>query len=43
MITEVFFAETYNQRDYTKLGVDIAFVQDNHSVNGGAKSGHAAG
>ena len=28
-----FFAETYNQRDYTKLGVDIAFVQDNHSLS----------
>ena len=28
-----FFAETYNQRDYTKLGVNIEFVQDNHSLS----------
>jgi dTDP-4-dehydrorhamnose 3,5-epimerase len=28
-----FFAETYNQRDYTKLGVNVGFVQDNHSLS----------
>lgn len=28
-----FFAETYSARDYALLGVDVAFVQDNHSVS----------
>ena len=28
-----FFAETYSQRAYAALGVDAAFVQDNHSVS----------
>ena len=28
-----FFAETYNQRVYAGLGVDVEFVQDNHSLS----------
>lgn len=28
-----FFAETYSHRTYTSLGVDVAFVQDNHSLS----------
>ena len=28
-----FFAETYSQRAYARLGVDAAFVQDNHSLS----------
>jgi len=28
-----FFAETYNRRVYTDLGVDAEFVQDNHSLS----------
>jgi dTDP-4-dehydrorhamnose 3,5-epimerase len=28
-----FFAETYSRRVYAKLGVDVAFVQDNHSIS----------
>ena len=26
-----FFMESYNQRDFAQLGIDCAFVQDNHS------------
>jgi len=29
----VFFAETYSRRTYSSLGVDIEFVQDNHSLS----------
>ena len=28
-----FFAETYSRRDYSKLGIDVEFVQDNHSLS----------
>ena len=28
-----FFAETYSRRQYVKLGIDVEFVQDNHSVS----------
>ena len=28
-----FFAETYSQRKYEKLGVKVEFVQDNHSLS----------
>lgn len=28
-----FFAETYSRRTYSSLGVDIEFVQDNHSLS----------
>ena len=28
-----FFAETYSQRRYTDMGVDVDFVQDNHSLS----------
>lgn len=28
-----FFAETYNEREYAKLGIDSCFVQDNHSLS----------
>ena len=28
-----FFAETYSRRKYAALGVDVEFVQDNHSVS----------
>jgi len=28
-----FFAETYSQRAYAELGIDAAFVQDNHSLS----------
>ena len=28
-----FFAETYSRRQYAELGVDIEFVQDNHSLS----------
>jgi dTDP-4-dehydrorhamnose 3,5-epimerase len=30
-----FFAETYSRRTYAALGVDVAFVQDNHSLSAG--------
>lgn len=26
-----FFSETYNYREYKKIGIDIEFIQDNHS------------
>lgn len=29
-----FFAETYNRRVYKELGVDVEFIQDNHSLSG---------
>ena len=29
-----FFAETYNLRKYSELGIDVEFVQDNHSLSG---------
>lgn len=28
-----FFFESYNQEDYTRLGIDTLFVQDNHSYS----------
>ena len=28
-----FFAETYNRKKYMELGIDIEFVQDNHSLS----------
>ena len=28
-----FFAETYSRREYSELGVDVEFVQDNHSLS----------
>ena len=28
-----FFAETYSRRKFTELGIDIEFVQDNHSLS----------
>jgi len=28
-----FFAETYSRRTYSSLGVDVEFVQDNHSLS----------
>ena len=28
-----FFGETYNRRRYEDLGIDVEFVQDNHSVS----------
>ena len=28
-----FFAETYSRRKYTELGIDVEFVQDNHSLS----------
>ena len=28
-----FFAETYNQRQYSEMGIDCVFVQDNHSLS----------
>ena len=28
-----FFAETYHRRTYSSLGVDVEFVQDNHSLS----------
>jgi dTDP-4-dehydrorhamnose 3,5-epimerase len=28
-----FFAETYSSRKYSELGIDIEFVQDNHSLS----------
>ena len=28
-----FFAETYNRNQYLKFGIDIEFVQDNHSLS----------
>lgn len=28
-----FFAETYSRREYLNLGIDIEFVQDNHSLS----------
>ncbi len=31
-----FFEETYNRRDYTELGVNVEFVQDNHSLSAAA-------
>ena len=31
-----FFAETYNFRKYSDLGINKTFVQDNHSISNGA-------
>ena len=28
-----FFGETYSRRRYTELGIDVEFVQDNHSLS----------
>lgn len=28
-----FFAETYSRRQYAELGIDVEFVQDNHSLS----------
>ena len=28
-----FFAETYSQRRYAEMGIDVEFVQDNHSLS----------
>ena len=28
-----FFAETYSKRKYSELGIDVEFVQDNHSLS----------
>ena len=28
-----FFAETYSRREYSQLGIDVEFVQDNHSLS----------
>ena len=28
-----FFVETYNRRQFAEAGIDIAFVQDNHSFS----------
>ena len=28
-----FFSETYNERDYQRVGLDVCFVQDNHSLS----------
>ena len=28
-----FFAETYSRRKYIELGIDVEFVQDNHSLS----------
>ena len=28
-----FFAETYSRREYSELGIDVEFVQDNHSLS----------
>src|SRR6185436_6796982 len=28
-----FFFESYNQRDFTELGIGLPFVQDNHSMS----------
>ena len=28
-----FFAETYSRRKYSELGIDVEFVQDNHSLS----------
>lgn len=28
-----YFAETYSRRHYTELGIDVEFVQDNHSFS----------
>ena len=28
-----FFAETYSRQKYLKMGVDVEFVQDNHSLS----------
>jgi dTDP-4-dehydrorhamnose 3,5-epimerase len=28
-----FFSETYSQKSYEKIGIDINFVQDNHSIS----------
>lgn len=27
-----FFGETYSRRRYAKMGIDVEFVQDNHSL-----------
>ena len=29
-----FFGETYSRRRYTEMGIDVEFVQDNHSLSG---------
>ena len=28
-----YFAETYSRREYLNLGIDVDFVQDNHSFS----------
>ena len=28
-----YFAETYSKREYLNLGIDVDFVQDNHSFS----------
>ena len=28
-----FFAETYSRREYSKHGIEVEFVQDNHSLS----------
>ena len=28
-----FFAETYNQKEFSRAGIDLVFVQDNHSLS----------
>ena len=28
-----YFAETYSRREYLKLGINVDFVQDNHSFS----------
>ena len=28
-----FFAETYSRKKYTEMGIDVEFVQDNHSLS----------
>ena len=28
-----FFGETYSKRDYVQIGIDVEFVQDNHSLS----------
>ncbi|MEO0760454.1 MAG: dTDP-4-dehydrorhamnose 3,5-epimerase family protein, partial [Pseudomonadota bacterium] len=29
-----FFSETYNRRGFAEAGIDLDFVQDNHSLSG---------
>ena len=33
MATSRIFAETYSRRKYSALGIDVEFVQDNHSLS----------